>query len=189
MNTGIIASRYAEALLKLVDETGGGEAVIVQVQHLCKVLDNIPDLRRALVDVAAVSADRKVSLLEASLPEGEKLCPELEKFINLLVKNGRIGDIRLIFNSFVTAWYKSRNIVRGKLSVPVYSDSTPALEQKLREIIESRTGSKLLMATEVNPDLIGGFVFEVEDMLLDASVSHQLELIKRQFIEKNRRIV
>ncbi len=70
MNTGIIASRYAEALLKLVDETGGGEAVIVQVQHLCEVLDNIPDLRRALVDVAAVSADRKVSLLEASLPEG-----------------------------------------------------------------------------------------------------------------------
>ena len=65
MNTGIIASRYAEALLKLVDETGGGEAVIVQVQHLCEVLDNIPDLRRALVDVAAVSADRKVSLLEA----------------------------------------------------------------------------------------------------------------------------
>ena len=91
MNTGIIASRYAEALLKLVDETGGGEAVIVQVQHLCEVLDNIPDLRRALVDVAAVSADRKVSLLEASLPEGEKLCPELEKFIKLWLRTAALA--------------------------------------------------------------------------------------------------
>lgn len=189
MNTGIIASRYAQALLKLVGETGNGETVVSQVQLLEKALASVPELRRALVDLAVVSPARKVSLLEAALPEGETLCPELSKFINLLVKNGRIGDIRLIFNAYQTAWYKSRNIVRGKLSVPEYSDSTPALEKKLRELIESRTGSKLLMTTEVEPDLIGGFVFEVEDRLLDASVSHQLELIKRQFIEKNRRIV
>ena len=189
MNTGIIASRYAEALLKLVGETGNGESVIVQVQHLEETLNSLPELRRALADVAVVTPDQKVSLLESSLPGGEKLCPELRKFIYLLVKNGRIGDIRLIFNSFENSWYKSLNIVRGKLSIPEYSDSTAALEKKLKDLIESRTGSKLLMTTEVNPGLIGGFVFEVEDRLLDASVSHQLELIKRQFIERNRRIV
>lgn len=189
MNTGIIASRYAEALLKLVGETGGGEVVIAQVHRLEETLDSVPDLRRALEDVAVVSRSQKVSLLESSLPEGEELCPELRKFINLLAKNGRIGDIRLIFNAYEAAWYKSRNIVRGKLSVPEYSDSTAVLEKRLREVVESKTGSKLLLTTEVDPGLIGGFVFEVEDRLLDASVSHQLELIKRQFIEKNRRIV
>ncbi len=62
MNTGIIASRYAEALLKLVDETGGGETVIVQVQRLREALDSVPDLRRALVDTAVVSRDQKGSL-------------------------------------------------------------------------------------------------------------------------------
>lgn len=189
MNTGIIASRYAEALLKLVGETGGGETVIVQVQRLREALDSVPDLRRALVDTAVVSRDQKVSLLEASLPGGETLCPELRKFVNLLVRNGRICDIRLIFNTYETLWYKSRNIVRGTLSVPEYSEKTADLESKLRKLVESKTGSKLLLTTEVDPSLIGGFVFEVEDRLLDASVSHQLELIKRQFIEKNRRIV
>lgn len=34
MNTGIISSRYAKALLKLVDETGNGEAVYNQVSQV-----------------------------------------------------------------------------------------------------------------------------------------------------------
>ena len=41
----------------------------------------------------------------------------------------------------------------------------------------------------MDPDLVGGFVFDLEDYLLDASVRHQLDLIREQFIEKNRRII
>ena len=65
----------------------------------------------------------------------------------------------------------------------------PALESRLRDLVEKQTGCKLILKTEVNPSLIGGFVFEVEDTVLDASVSRQLDFIRRQFIEKNRRIV
>ena len=63
------------------------------------------------------------------------------------------------------------------------------LESRLRDLIEKQTGCRLILKTEVNPSLIGGFVFEVEDTVLDASVSRQLDIIRRQFIEKNRRIV
>ena len=37
MNTGIIATRYATALLKLVEETGSGELVATQVRLLVLV--------------------------------------------------------------------------------------------------------------------------------------------------------
>ena len=56
-------------------------------------------------------------------------------------------------------------------------------------LIKKRTGKTLLLTTDVDESLIGGFVLEVEDRLLDASVSRQLEIIKNQFVEKNRRIV
>lgn len=62
MNTGIIATRYATALLKLVEETGSGEAVAAQVQVIEKALDEVPDFRRAVVD-PAVAAVQKISLL------------------------------------------------------------------------------------------------------------------------------
>ena len=66
MNTGIIASRYAAALLKLVDETGSGEVVVSQAKAVLDALTNFPDLRRLLSD-PSVPDDKKLSLLEAAV--------------------------------------------------------------------------------------------------------------------------
>lgn len=206
MNTGIIATRYATALLKLVDETGSGDVVAAQVQVIEKALDEVPDFRRA-VDDPAVAAVQKISLFEASLKDS--MAQELHKFLELLIRNGRIGDVRLVLTTFVTEYYRSRHIKRARLVVadpalldpePTPSDPVPvegslrqtqrpALESRLRDLVEKQTGCRLILKTEVNPSLIGGFVFEVEDTVLDASVSRQLDFIRRQFIEKNRRIV
>lgn len=209
MNTGIIATRYATALLKLVDETGSGETVAAQVQTVEKALDEVPDFRRA-VDDPAVAPAKKIALFEAALSsgaesvEGISLAPDLRKFLELLIRNGRIGDVRLIFTTFITEYYRARHIKRAKLVVadpallnpePTPSDRElaeplrPTLDVRLRDLIEKQTGCKLILKTEVNPSLIGGFVFEVEDTVLDASVSRQLDIIQSQFIEKNRRIV
>lgn len=209
MNTGIIATRYATALLKLVDETGSGETVAAQVQTVEKALDEVPDFRRA-VDDPAVAPAKKIALFEAALSsvaesvEGTSLAPDLRKFLELLIRNGRIGDVRLIFTTFVTEYYRARHIKRAKLVVadpallnpePTPSDRElaeplrPTLDVRLRDLVEKQTGCKLILNTEVNPSLIGGFVFEVEDTVLDASVSRQLDIIRSQFIEKNRRIV
>lgn len=226
MNTGIIATRYATALLKLVEETGSGELVAAQVQVIEKALDEVPDFRRA-VDDPAVAAVQKISLFEAALKDS--MAQELHKFLELLIRNGRIGDVRLVLTTFVTEYYRSHHIKRARLVVadpallssssvsgsdsPVAgSDSSVAgsvrgtvirqtrlpegdsrrpgsLESRLRELIGKETGCELLLETKVDPSLIGGFVFEVEDMILDASVSRQLDVIRHQFIEKNRRIV
>lgn len=206
MNTGIIATRYATALLKLVEETGSGELVAAQVQVIEKALDEVPDFRRA-VDDPAVAAVQKISLFEASLKDS--MAQELHKFLELLIRNGRIGDVRLVLTTFIIEYYRSRHIKRARLVVadpalldpePTPSDPVPvegslrqvqrpALESRLRDLVEKQTGCRLILKTEVNPSLIGGFVFEVEDTVLDASVSRQLDFIRRQFIEKNRRIV
>lgn len=221
MNTGIIATRYATALLKLVDETGSGDVVAAQVQVIEKALDEVPEFRRA-VDDPAVAVVRKISLFEAALKDS--MAQELRKFLELLIRNGRIGDVRLVLTTFVTEYYRSRHIKRARLVVadpallnPESTHSVPelvegsslrqvgglagprlvssaepqrlTLESRLRDLIEKQTGCRLILKTEVNPSLIGGFVFEVEDTVLDASVSRQLDIIRRQFIEKNRRIV
>lgn len=188
MNTGIIATRYATALLKLVDETGSGSAVVDQVRIIEKALDELPDFRRAVSD-PTVAAVQKISLFEASLKDS--MAQELRKFLELLIRNGRIGDVRLVLTTFIIEYYRSRHIKRARL---VVADSAllnlgSTLESRLRELIGKETGCELLLETKVDPSLIGGFVFEVEDTVLDASVSRQLDVIRHQFIEKNRRIV
>lgn len=192
MNTGIIASRYARALLKRVDETGNGETVLRQVKALGQVLDAVPELRNVVAGRKEVTYSRKIKLFEAALvPKDadalrEPLAPELRGFLELLMRNDRIGDVRLIFHGFERAYYRARGLKKGVLRVVTPS---PDLEERLRHLVESKTGCRLLLKTEVDPSLIGGFVFEIEDLLLDASVRHQLEIIRNQFVERNRRIV
>ena len=192
MNAGIIASRYATALLKLSQENGSGEVVVAQASAVLDALMAVPDLRRLLSD-PSIPVGKKLSLLETAChPErGEgSMSPDLLKFFGLLARNGRIGDISLALKSFEDQYYLSKGIIRGRLILPSEPDSSAKeLEGKLKSLIEAKTGKTLRLTTEVDESLIGGFVLEVEDKLLDASVSRQLEKIRTQFEEKNRRIV
>ena len=172
--------------------------MVQQVELLQDALGKVPELKRAVDDRKTVSTDQKIALFETvlstsggNLPE-EDMAPELRKFLGLLAKNGRLGDSRLIFNSFISLYYKSRGVIRGRLVLPSEDAGRLGdgyLADKVKDLVESRTGKKLLLRTEIDESLIGGFLLEVEDQLLDASVSHQLDMIKRQFIERNRRIV
>ena len=47
----------------------------------------------------------------------------------------------------------------------------------------------MIFEVEVDPNLIGGFVLDLDEFLMDASVKHQLDQIREQFIERNRRII
>ena len=192
MNTGIIASRYARALLKRVEETGNGAVVLRQVQVLGRALNALPAFRHRVEDGGAVTYSQKMQLFEAALAPSadglppEPMAPELRSFLSLLMRNDRMAEARLIFRSFEEAWYRARRLRKGLLRVV---KPAPGLEVQLRRLVEDRTGCRLLLETEVDPGLVGGFVFEIGDLLLDASVRHELDLIRKQFVERNRRIV
>ena len=158
MNTGIIASRYAAALLRYTEETGGGERVYAQVRRLLDHPEQNPG----------------------------PLEPELERFGRLLVDNGRVEDVRLIFRSFLSMYCRARGIVPVRLTTVVPSE---ALERKLRGVLEQQFGGEILIETRTDPALIGGFTLEVGDYLLDASVRRQIAAIRRQFVIQNNRIV
>ena len=198
MNTGIIATRYATALLELVDETGSGSEVASQIETVSRALSEIPEFQRD-IDNPSIPSARKLGLFDASL-DG-KMAPDLRKFVELLIRNGRVGYARRVFTAFINEYYRSRHIKRATLVVsdPALLDSEPGssdpklqrpnLESRLRALIEKETGDGLILRTKVDPSLIGGFVFEVEDTVLDASVVRQIDVIRHQFKEMNRRIV
>ena len=158
MNTGIISSRYAMALLRLVDETGNGEAVYGQVVQILKNPDSMP----------------------------RELEPELSDLVSVLVKNKRLEDVKLVLHRFTELYNSSRGrrLVTLRTAVPA-----PELQRRVKDLLQERFGGEIVLDAEVDPDLIGGFKLTIDDKLLDASVSHQLEEIRRQLKEKNKRIV
>ena len=158
MNTGIISSRYARALLRLVDETGNGEAVYGQVVQILKNPDSMPP----------------------------KLEPELSRLVTVLVHNKRLDYVKFVLHRFTVLYNASRGrrLVTLQTAVPA-----PELQKRIKDLLQERFGGEIVLDAEVDPDIIGGFKLTIDDKLLDASVSHQLDEIRRQLMEKNKRIV
>ena len=55
--------------------------------------------------------------------------------------------------------------------------------------MKRKTGDEVIIEVDVDPSIIGGFVFDIDDYLVDASVKRQLDVIREQFIERNIRII
>ena len=185
MNDSIIRTRYAEALVKYVRETGNGESVCQQAEKLAGVLRDVPDLSRMIAAKDVVPNAKKRALLRTAL--GEPLTPELMRFVNLLISNGRIGSLRFILLDFADRYRRNMGIRKAHLKVAV--PPSEELLTRLAALVKERTGDEAVIEVEVDPSLIGGFVFDIDDAMIDKSVARKLELIRLQFIEKNRRIV
>lgn len=62
-------------------------------------------------------------------------------------------------------------------------------EERIRNSAGMILHAQMELETVVDPSIEGGFIFDVNDYRLDASITTQLKRVKQQFIDKNRRIV
>ncbi len=184
MNTGVVATRYARALLRYAGELPDGEELCREARALVKVLSETPQLRLAIETPSGVSVGEKLDLLKTSL--NGSMNPSIEAFVRLVLRNGREKLLRLMLHNFVGQYFDSKNTLRAKLVTVVPSEK---LEAALREMVVENTGFDVMIESSVDPNLIGGFVFTVENSRYDASVAGQLKTIHREFIENNKRII
>lgn len=117
---------------------------------------------------------------------GIALEPELQKFMELLVQKGRVEYVRGIFHTFLDLYYDSIGVKRASLKVAA---PLPGLEDRLRPLLEEQFGCKVIIDTTIDSGLVGGFVVEVGGQMLDTSVRHRIDILRRQFIISNNRLV
>ena len=86
--------------------------------------------------------------------------------------------MQFIANSYVTLYRQQKNITRGKLTTAV--SVSPAIEQKMRKMVESRTNGTVEFTTEVDSSIMGGFILDYDTYRLDTSVKSQLNNILKQ---------
>ena len=52
----------------------------------------------------------------------------------------------------------------------------------MRQMVEKRTNAQVEFQTEVNPDIIGGFILEYDTYRMDVSVQSQLRTILKHLV-------
>ena len=172
MDIGVISVRYARALLKSATDAKIEDAVYTEMQQLAKSYALVPQLRQT-IDNPMLSKDKKQELLLTAV--GNSPCNLTKAFIGLVLKEDRENVMQFIANSYVTLYRQQKNVIRGKLITA--AAVSPATEQKMRQMVESKTNGTVEFETEVNPDIIGGFILEYDTYRMDASVKSKLNSI------------
>jgi F-type H+-transporting ATPase subunit delta len=104
--------------------------------------------------------------------------PTLLNFLQVLIENHRLPLIHRIRRQFDVLWdHENRRL-------PVQVTSAVALDRSVVEALESRireqTGQNVQLESKVDPDILGGIVLQVGNSVLDASVRHRLEQLRRE---------
>jgi len=178
MSNARLAGRYAKSLLDLAIEQGQLETVYADmkyVQAVCKASAELVNLLRSPI----IKADQKNSILTAVTKD--KVSVLTASFNVLLVKKGREGELPEVANAFIEQYNALKGIHQVTLTtaVEVSDDIKKSIEQKVKS---SNEFGSVELTTHTNPDLIGGFVLEFNNNLLDASVLRDLKDIKKQFL-------
>ena len=171
MNTGLVTNRYAKALWAFAEKRGVTE----------RVHNDVIALRQAMTDELARQGDDGI-LTDCVT----KLSPEMQQFLRIVVANGRADHLPSMLRQFIVHYNRQKGVATASLSAAAPS---PTLENKLMDLLHDKGYSQVDFTTTVNPELIGGFILQIEDQRLDASLSSQLRELTQAFVEKNKRII
>jgi F-type H+-transporting ATPase subunit delta len=125
-----------------------------------------------------VKADAKISAINAVT--AGKVSPLTTSFIQLMASKAREAVLPEIITSFINQYKEHKGIKTVKLTtaVPV-SDAVKA--EIISQVKKSGGYDNLELQEIVDPNIIGGFVLQADDKLIDASIAYDLKNISRQF--------
>ena len=184
MNSEVISSRYAKALLAYAVEAGSGSKVYSQALAVVQVMREVPQLKDIILKSEDVTMTKKIELLSTAI--GEPLADELVRFIELVHSHHRMNKFHLMMLSYITRYRQANKIKVGNLTTAVPDEG---LKERLEKMFSLRTESEVYFTASVDPELVGGFVFELDGYRLDASVRTRLEKIRQCLVDDGNRIV
>jgi F-type H+-transporting ATPase subunit delta len=169
MNNGKISIRYAKALLSSAKEAKVEEQVYSEMTTLESAFAQIQLLKQAMTN-PTLTKEEKIKLLNSVF--NNKASKLTQGFIALVVENGREDYFHRIALSFQELYRKDKNIVVTHLTTAIELDEP--LKKKIINSVEEQENSKVELRTEVNPDIIGGYILDIDGKRLDASIIRQL---------------
>ena len=174
-----VVTRYIRSLLGLASEMGVLEKVHADMQLISATCNNSREFVLMLKS-PIIKHDQKRSILEIIFKR--KVNALTLSIFDIITRKNREPLLPSIAGQFHQAYNEHKGI--GQASVT----TTIALDAKTRKEIEDiakklSERTKIELEEKVNEDLIGGFVLNVGDKQVDASIRSKINLLKVKFSE------
>ncbi len=169
-----IAEVYARALFEAADEADALDRVHDELNEFADALDEDRNLQLFFFS-PYFSSEEKAEGVERLVSDADE---HTINFLKLLAERHRmpvLARIRRVFNGL---WAERNKLLPVSVTSAVELDD--GLVQDIGKRIEEQTGKKVELSSNVDPDVLGGLVVRVGNMVLDASVRNRLEQLRKQ---------
>ena len=172
-----VSYRYALSLLETAEEKNILESVAKGIQLIKKIIKENPELQRTLEN-PVIKQHVKVSILEEIF--ASKIDNDTMNFLRFVVQKNRENFLPGILENFLELFDDKLGIVNVTVKTAFEFDD----EQKrlLKDKMEKYLNKTTRIGYLLDENIVGGFVAKIGDTVYDASIKHQLELLKKQFL-------
>jgi F-type H+-transporting ATPase subunit delta len=169
-----IARVYADALFEVAEEKGKLDEIHEQLAEFADAMAGNRELQVFFFSPYFSSAEKREGIARAISGADE----ELVNFLELLAEKHRMPAIFRIRRRFDELWAKAKRRLEVTLTSAVELDQ--GVVDKVGEEIARQTDRKIDLSSEVDPDILGGLVLRVGNMVLDASLRAKLEKLRKE---------
>jgi F-type H+-transporting ATPase subunit delta len=172
-----IASRYAKSLLDLSIERNEEDKTFSDMEWLQAVCKSNHDFINVLRS-PVIKSYAKGKIVDAIAKDHIGVLTGA--FVGLLIRKGRESVLPEITHAFVKQYKEYKKIYSISLTTasPVSDELKSAFINHIKATTEMQN---IELETIVKEDIIGGFVLQAGDKLVDTSVAYDLKTIARQF--------
>jgi F-type H+-transporting ATPase subunit delta len=133
---------------------------------------------KAILENPKVHLDEKMQLIAKCLPGLSQLALNLTYLLVVKQAIGILERITVEYNRMADA-HEGLEYARVVTAVDLDDEDRARLAKHL----DAMTGKKVTIETDVDPDIIGGYVARIGDKLLDGSTRARLEALKKKLVE------
>ncbi|PID68808.1 MAG: ATP synthase F1 subunit delta [Flavobacteriia bacterium] len=174
------AHRYAKAILDLAVKNKQEDAVYKDMQLIAETFAADSKLEEVLKSPMLKYQDKHQ--LVNKIFEG-KTTTLVTQLFKLLTDNKRLDILNTITSQFTKLYNDQKGIVKAVVTsaVALHDVMTKKVMDKAQSLVGDK---KVLLQSQVDESLIGGFILRVGDVQLDTSIAGQLKKLKRELIEQ-----
>jgi F-type H+-transporting ATPase subunit delta len=176
MDNGRISVRYARALFQTAQEQGCEAEVydgLTRFAH--NYLLAISQFNEVLAD-PIVAREEKVKLLEMAV--GEPIHGCLKQFIAFVADHKREDKMFLIAMKYMEMYREKHHILSTQVTTA--TQLPEETYDKIKAFVKQTFDADAELDVHIDPSLIGGFILDIENMRMDASVVGQLNALKNR---------
>lgn len=174
MNSGKISTRYARALFMSAKEKMTEDQIYTEISAMGMVFDKYPEIEAALVSPSITDTEKEDLLSSVA---GKKASEEVLNFIRFVIREKRVEYMPAIVRMYEHIYRKEKNIVISTLTSA--SELSKESFDSIQNFISKISGSKNIeVRSKIDNSIIGGFILDIENNRMDASIKGQLSNLK-----------